>query len=172
MKRDELEKLLGEVENSKDIIDKIMTINGKDIENAKKSIPDLTGELQTLKAELAKYAAGGEKYIDATEFNRLKQFEVDTVGAKNRAEKENAVLELLKNNKASPKAEKLLLKAIALDDVEVADGKVKDGEKLITGLKTDYADFFVTEKIDGANPSPNPINPIDPDPFIEGFKKG
>mgnify|MGYP000863680981 CR=1 FL=1 len=172
MKRDELKKLLGEVENAGEIIDKIMEINGTDIENAKKPTETLTTDLDNLKAELAKYDVGGEKYVDATEFNRLKQFETDTVGQKTRAEKENAVLELLKSNKASPKAEKLLLKAIALDDLEVADGKIKDGEKIITDLKTDYADFFVTEKIDGVTPAPNPQQQTESDPFLEGFKKG
>lgn len=37
MKRQELKALLQDVENSGDIIDRIMEINGADIENAKKS---------------------------------------------------------------------------------------------------------------------------------------
>ena len=56
MKRQELKNLLHGVENSGEIIDAIMELNGADIENAKKSAgtehETLTAEIESLKAHI------------------------------------------------------------------------------------------------------------------------
>ena len=83
MKRQELKALLHGVENAGEIIDQIMEINGADIENEKKESGTgntalsrenerLKGEIESLIGQLKAYEKGGEKYLDAAEFQRLK----------------------------------------------------------------------------------------------------
>ena len=102
MKRQELKALLHGVENAGEIIDQIMEINGADIENAKKEksggnealnreIERLKGENGTLAEQLKAYEKGGEKYIDAAEFERLKTFETDTVARQKKEKQKGAV---------------------------------------------------------------------------------
>ncbi len=63
MKRQELKNLLHGVENSGDIIDAIMELNGADIENAKKNAgtehDTLTAEIESLREQLKAYGEGG-----------------------------------------------------------------------------------------------------------------
>lgn len=65
MKRQELKTLLQGVENAGEIIDRIMEINGEDIENAKKNAgtdsEKIAAENEQLKAQLKAFEKGGEK---------------------------------------------------------------------------------------------------------------
>ncbi|MCU7380845.1 phage scaffolding protein [Clostridiales Family XIII bacterium ASD5510] len=75
MKTEVLEGLLQGVENAKDIINKVMEENGKDIEAAKKDLHEVTVERDTLKEQLE------------TTQNALKEFEgVDADGLKAKIE--------------------------------------------------------------------------------------
>lgn len=154
MNRQELKALLHGVENAADIIDRIMEINGADIENAKKDknggnealnreIERLKGENGTIAEQLKAYEKGGEKYIDAAEFERLKTFETDTIARQKKEKQTGAVKALLKKNNAREDMLDLLLNGVSLDKIEVAeDGTVKDGETLVAGLKEKYAAGF------------------------------
>lgn len=155
MKRQELKNLLHGVENAGDIIDAIMEINGLDIENAKKGGQDetlnreierLKGENKSLAKELEDYREGGEKYVDAAEFARLKAFETETVSASNKQKRENAVKELLKKHNAKEDMLGLLLNGIPTESLELTeDGSLKDGDKLVATLKEKYAAGFSAE---------------------------
>ena len=157
MKRQELKALLHGVENAGEIIDQIMEINGADIENAKKTAGGgndaASRENERLKAandELAKqlkaFEKGGEKYVDAAEFQRLKTFETDTLAKQKKEKQSGAVRALLKKNNAREDMLDLLLNGVALDGIEFADdGTVKDGDKLISELKGKYSAGFVPE---------------------------
>ena len=157
MKRQELKALLHGVENAGEIIDQIMELNGADIENAKKAagggneslnreIERLKGENSNLAMQLKAYEKGGEKYIDAAEFERLRTFETDTLTKQKRDSQSNAVKALLKKNNARDDMLDLLMNGVSLDGVEIAeDGTVNDGDKLVAKLKEKYSAGFAAE---------------------------
>ena len=158
MERAELRDILKEagVENPSAAVNQIMKINGEDIEIAKKN-----AKVDTTKfVEIEKYNQLQNDYddlkkngIDSKEFERLQKFEQDTKANQTRAKKEQAVTDLLKENKASDKALKLLLKGVDLEKVELDEsGKIKDGKSIVDTLKGDYADFFIQEQKGGAHP--------------------
>lgn len=184
MKRQEVKALLHGVENAGEIIDQIMEINGADIENAKKEksggnealnreIERLKGENGALAEQLKAYEKGGEKYIDAAEFERLKTFETDTVARQKKEKQKGAVKALLKKNNAREDMLELLLNGVSIDGIEVAeDGTVKDGDKLVAGLKEKYAAGF-SEDAQGTGGAPfaktDPAGGTGGDGFNFGF---
>lgn len=162
MKRQELKNLLHGVENSSDIIDAIMEINGADVENAKKSVntSGLTaqieakdGKIAELEAVIKSYQKGGEKYVDNAEFERLKKFETDTLAAQKKDRQTAAVKKLLTDEHARDDMLELLLKGVDIDKIDVQDdGTVKDGANLVKGLKEKYAAGFNASAPTGGAP--------------------
>lgn len=165
MKRQELKALLHGVENAGEIIDQIMEINGADIENAKKEkgsgnealnreIERLKGENGSLAEQIKAYEKGGEKFIDAAEFERLKTFEADTIARQKKEKQTVAVKALLKKNNARDDMLDLLLNGVSLDRIEIAEnGTIKDGDKIVAGLKEKYAAGF-SEDANGTGGAP------------------
>ena len=149
MKRQELKTLLHGVENSGEIIDQIMELNGADIENAKKSAGTdyeaVVADRDKWKAEAEAYAKGGAKYVDPAEIERLKKFETDTKAAQKRATVEVAVNEMLTKNKVLPGYIKLMLKNLNADEVQLDDkGKVSAEyeKKYIADFKAECPEGF------------------------------
>lgn len=68
-----------------------------------------------------------------------------------RAAKESAYRELLKSAGVSEKRIDTVLRVSDLDCVEIADGKIKDADKLMQTIKTEWADFITSEHVDGAH---------------------
>ena len=175
MKRSEVLAKLEKVEGitdelKKEIVEFVMSENGKDIEKTKENFSDYETKLAEREQEIKEYQQGGKRYIDINEFNRLREFETKTMEKQTADVKSNAVLTWLKENKASEKALGLLSKAVDFSKVEVQDGKIKD-VSLLEPLKTDYKDFFVTETQGGVLPLPAGKS-MDVDPFLAGFKMG
>ena len=141
MKRQELKNLLQGVENAGEIIDRIMEINGEDIENAKKNAGTdyeaVVAERDKWKAEAESYGKGGAKYVDPAEIERLKKFETDTKTAQKRATVEAAVNEMLTRNKVNSTFIKLMLKNLNTDEV-----KLDDKGKVTTEYETEYMKAF------------------------------
>lgn len=73
-----------------------------------------------------------------------------------RAAKQAAYRELLKEAKVSEKRFDAILKVSDVDSFELEqNGKLKDEKKLLEGIKTEWADFIVTDAVIGAStPSP------------------
>ena len=179
MKRAELEALLQGVENAKEVIDKIMAINGTDIEAQKTAREQAETARNEAEAKLAEYAEFTPEKVKAfkafnpSEVEELRKYKAENETAQVRAKKETAVMELLKSNKASDKAAKLLIKGIDLNAVEFDEkGAVKDGTKIIEPLKSEYAEYFTTETTGGATAG-NPLgnNTKTDDPFLAGFNQ-
>lgn len=148
------QEFLKELGLADDVIAKIQAESGKEITALKSTADEWKSKHDNAQAELKKFDKGGEKYIDTAEIEALRKFKIDTETAQVRSKKESAVMSLLKDNKVSEKALKLLLKGVELDKIELSDdGKVKDADKIIAPIKTEYADFFVTEQPGGANPA-------------------
>ena len=157
MKRAEILKKLEGVENADEIVDFVMSENGKDIEKAKVDTTGFEQKIAELQTSLKQYEQGGEKYIDLNEFNRLKQFENDTKQNQIYEQKNKAVIDWLKTNKASEKALNLLAKTVDYNKIELEDGKIKN-EDVFKDIKNEYKDFFVETEQGGVIPSNTPVD--------------
>ncbi|HZJ77209.1 MAG TPA: hypothetical protein VFD52_00205 [Clostridia bacterium] len=177
MKRAELEVKLQGVEKAKDIIDFIMAENGKDITSLR---ADKEAAISSREEAIAKLAAFKEftpekveafNAFDPTEFEELKKYKADAETKAIVDKKTEAVLALLKENKASEKAAKLLIKGVDLNSVEFDEsGKLKNGEEIIKPLVEDFAEYFTTETQGGAEAATPPQEKSEPaDPFLAGF---
>lgn len=152
MKRAELEAKLQGIENAKDIIDFVMSENGKDIEALK----------TTHKTELARFdgidIAKLEDYkkFDTnilSEIEELRKFKTDTETAQVRAKKETAAMKILTEKGYNEKAAKLILKAERenVDGIELDEnGAVKNADKFFEPIGKNYADFVTKTETGGA----------------------
>lgn len=146
MNRASIEELLKSkgLENPNDVIDEIMRINGKDIEDMKKQV-------ETLQNKLNAYGQGGEKYIDPADYEALKTYKTESEQKQQKEARRTAVKNLLSENNADEKTSKILIDiAEAMDIKLTSDGKVKDGEKLIGDWKQKYGeDVFAASQPGG-----------------------
>ena len=145
------------------------------------TIDEIATERDSLKADAAKYKAEAErlgsvekdlikaqaKLEDAEktseklkslqdEFNTYK---ADVDAKATRAQKEKAYRALLTEAGVSEKRFDSIIKVSDLDKVELdKDGNVKDSKNIVNSLKTEWADFIVTEGVRGASTSNPPAN--------------
>ncbi len=123
-------------------------------------------ELADVKAKLAEAekkisdadSAGWEQKYTAlkSEYDGYKT-EVENKAAK--TAKETAYKKLLAEAGISEKRIASVMKVSDLDSVKMnADGTIQDSEKLIEGVKTEWADFIETKKEKGANVPKPPAN--------------
>lgn len=82
-------------------------------------------------------------------------FKSDQQAKETQAQKESVMTELLKEIGISEKRIKSVLKVTDLSAVEIEDGNIKDADTLKESLKTEWADFIVTEGSEGAK-TPTP----------------
>ena len=138
------------------------TVNGlKDERDGHKEkankLDDVTKELETLK----KANKGDDIY--KVKYEGIKE-EFDTF-KKNLAKKETtankrkAYMQLLKDANISEKRHEAILKITELDNLELGeDGKFKNNDELKKEIETEWADFKVTEKKQGAKIETPPAN--------------
>ena len=116
-------------------------------------------ELETAKSELEKFKSGDweKKYTDLkTEYEGYKQ---DVTTKETKAAKTAAYKKLLKEAGVSEKRFDTILKVTDLANIELdAEGAIKDSEKLTDGIKSEWADFIVTEGKKGAETAQPPAN--------------
>ena len=75
------------------------------------------------------------------------------------AKKESAYKALLKDAGVSDKRFDSILKVTSLDGIELGeDGKIKDAENLTKSIKSEWADFIVSENKQGAKTPTPPAN--------------
>lgn len=183
MKRTELQALLGEIDKS--VIDKIMDMNGLDIEATKAAYAD---DL----AELATYREGGKNFITASdreflagfkpdeyaaaknELDELRKFKSDLEQKTTQEAKNAAVEKLLEAANYDKKVVKLLATKVFEYEPEFDDSNaLKNGDAILTKLAAEYGDFKVVEKDGTFNPAPdNGGKKTETDPFVLGFTKG
>jgi hypothetical protein len=176
MKRSDVLSLLNGVANAKEICDSILDLHNAEMEEAKKNV-DMSQyvkkeDFDKLTAENKELKDGSAKFKD---YDELAKFKADTIATQEKAKKIEAVRSLLKSSRANEKVIPLLEKGIDIENVKLdKDGKIVDGDKLLSGLKTDYSDFFAKEEEKGASPAnPSPVKPggEQADPFLAGFEK-
>lgn len=179
MKRAELEALLQGVENAKEVIDKIMAINGTDIEAHKAAKETAEAERNELKTKLDEYAEFTPEKVTAfkafnpEEFEMLKKFKADTETAQEFAKKETAAMKILSDKGFSEKTAKLILKAEreSVNGIEFDEsGTAKNLSAFFEPIEKNYADFVTKTEQDGAKAATPPAQTTEPaDAFIAGF---
>lgn len=175
MNRSELRELLKEngIEApSKALLDEIFTMNNADINAEREKYKDYVSKEEFDKVQQELNVLKSNPTVPE-DYESLKQFKLDTEQKEIKAKKNDAIINLLKENKASEKALNLLAKAIDFDAIEFEeDGSIKGKDSIIEGLKSEYKDFFVVEKEGGATPKVKQNNPDNPKGITkEQYKK-
>ena len=166
MRRIDVSNLLKGVENSKEIVDAILDMHNAELTEAKEKSVDLTKYVE--KSKYDELEARLNKFKD---YDELVKFKEDTLKKELNVKKTDAVIALLKENNANQKAVKLLAKEFDIDSLELDEnGKIKNADDLIKGVKENYADFFTQEENGGVSPK-NPTNNDSPTITKEAFKK-
>lgn len=145
------------------------------------TIDEIAAERDTFKSDAAKYKAEAERLgsvekdlvkaqakLEEAEntSEKLKKlqdefntYKADVDAKATRAQKEKAYRALLTEAGVSEKRFDSIIKVSDLDKVELdKDGNVKDSKNIVNSLKTEWADFIVTEGVRGASTSNPPAN--------------
>ena len=166
MRRIDISNLLKGVENSKEIVDAILDMHNAELTEVKGKAVDLSNYV-----EKSKYDELETKLNKQKDYDDLVKFKEEALKKELNVKKNDAIISLLRDNKANEKAIKLLAKEFDLEHIELDDnGKVKNANDLIKGVKENYADFFTQEKDGGVNPK-NPNNNEPQSITKEAFKK-
>ena len=136
-------------------IDEIISMHSETVDGLKADVakykadadalPDVQKELNDLKA------SGGdweEKYTNVKK--EFDDYKAEQAGKEAKVAKEAAYRELLKTAGVDEKRIETVMKVTNLDDIKMADGKIKDADTLAGGIKTEWADFIPSDG--GKNP--------------------
>jgi hypothetical protein len=119
-------------------------------------LSDVQKELDDLKAA----GDGGYKEKYEKEHSDFEKYKADQAAKETRVAKEKAYRDLLKAAGVSDKRIDSVIKVTDLNSVELEGDKVKDAEKIMEGVKTEWADFIESSNTSGANtPTPPANNP-------------
>lgn len=146
-----------------DVASAINNAVGKEFVEKKRYNDKLT-EIDALKAEkhdAEDKATSAEKW--KTKYDAMKdEFEAykkDISAKESKATRSNAYKELLKQAGISEKRLDAVLKVSDIDSLEMGDdGKFKDSDKILEGIKSEWADFITTTEKKGAETSTPPTN--------------
>lgn len=90
-----------------------------------------------------------EKYDK--EHKAFEEFKKAVEGERTKASKTQAYKELLKKAGVSDKRIDSILRVTAIDEIELDDeGKIKDADKVVENIKSEWSEFIVTESQRGA----------------------
>ena len=129
----------------------------KELGEAKKSLEDAGKDSYKVKYEAVK--------------EEFEKYKTDVENKEKHTAKESAYRDMLKAAGVSEKRIDSVLKVSDVDGVELdKNGKIKDESKYVDNVKSEWADFIVTQSTQGANTATPPTNNQSAkDPFIEGF---
>lgn len=149
-------------EKFEEIVKAVNSAVGKEFVDKKRynekltEIDALKGEKQNAEDEVTKASKWKTKY-DALKED-FESYKNEISAKETRATRENAYTELLKQAGISEKRLATVLKVSDIDSLEMEDGKFKDADKLIEGIKEEWADFITTTETKGAKTSTPPTN--------------
>ena len=146
-----------------DVVNAINSAVGKEFVEKKRYNDKLT-EIDALKGEKQNAedkATSAEKW--KTKYDALKDdfeaYKKDITAKESKAARSNAYKELLKQAGVSEKRLDAVLKVSDIDSLEMGDdGKFKDSDKILEGIKTEWADFITTTETHGASTATPPSN--------------
>jgi hypothetical protein len=169
MKRAELEAL----GLTKEQIDSVMGMNGRDVEAAKGELAAVVAERDGLKKDIAARDTQIEDLRKAADGNEALQKQIAELQAENKSTKVNAAVEsaLVRAKARSVVAVKALLKGI--DTAEFSDdGTIKGLEEQIAALKSDENTKFLFDVQTQKKPSFKGVTPAEPgDPKPQGITR-
>lgn len=132
----------------------------KDLDKANK-------DLEEANAEIEKFKSGDWENKYKTIKGEYDNFKTETETKATKAKKENAFKQLLIDSGISDKRIASIMKVSGetVDSVELDDeGKIKDADKLAESVKTEWADFIVSQGTQGATTPKPPTNGGGDDP--------
>jgi len=111
-------------------------------------------KLPRVEKELAEFKANGGDYEE--KYNALKKefesYKSEQSAIAEKAAKESAYKEMLKNAGISEKRIASIMRVTNLSDIKLdKDGKLKDYDKLVDGVKSEWSDFIETKTEKGAD---------------------
>ena len=93
------------------------------------------------------------------EHKAFEEYKADVESERTKANKTQAYRELLKKAGVSDKRIDSILKVTAIDEIELDDeGKIKDADKVVENIKSEWSEFIVTESQIGARTENPPTN--------------
>ena len=129
---------------------------------------DALGDVQKELDKAVKNAEKLQKDLDAatpykekyeTEHKDFEDFKKGVEADKTKAKKSEAYKALLKKAGVSDKRFDAIVKVTSMDDIELDDnGEVKNADKLVESIKTDWSEFIVTKTTQGAPTETPPAN--------------
>lgn len=128
-------------------IDEIISMHSETVDGLKADVAKYKADAEALpgvQKELNDLKASGGDWEE--KYNNVKKefddYKAEQAGKEAKAAKETAYRELLKTAGVDEKRIETIMKVTNLDDIEMADGKIKDADTLSEGIKTEWADFI------------------------------
>lgn len=122
-------------------------------------VPDLEKQIESVSKELETYKSGDWENKYNTVNGEYTKYKADVEAKAVKSAKESAYKQLLLDAGISDKRIASVLKVSDIDGVELdKDGKIKDADKITENVKTEWADFIVTKREEGAKPANPPAN--------------
>lgn len=149
----ENDKLRGESENLKADAEK-QKANAEKLKAEADKLPAVEEEIKSLKEQLSESEKKHSDLEKEIEDYKTQQSEAATLAAK-----ENAYKEMLKEAGVSKKRIDSVLRVTNFDNVELdEDGKLKDRDKIVESVKSEWSDFIETKRTDGADVKKPPVD--------------
>lgn len=126
-----------------------------------KADADKLAETEKELKDLKNMVDGADSYKEQyeKEHKAFEEFKKGVEAEKSKAKKVDAYRDLLLKAGVSEKRIDAIVKVTSMDDIELDDnGEIKDADKRIEGIKTEWSEFIVTEKQRGANTENPPSN--------------
>lgn len=128
-------------------IDEIISMHSETVDGLKADVAKYKADAEALpgvQKELNDLKASGGDWEE--KYNNVKKefddYKAEQAVKEAKAAKETAYRELLKTAGVDEKRIETIMKVTNLDDIEMADGKIKDADTLAEGIKTEWADFI------------------------------
>ena len=131
--------------------------------NKYKDDSDKLSEIQKKYDDLKKVvdSQGDDPYKEKyeKEHKAFEEYKAGVESERTKANKTTAYRELLKKAGVSDKRIDSVLKVTAIDEIELDDeGKIKDADKVVENIKSEWSEFIVTESQRGAGTENPPRN--------------
>lgn len=122
-------------------------------------VPDLEKQIADMNKELETFKSGDWENKYNTVNGEYTKYKADVEAKAVKSAKEAAYKQLLLDAGISDKRIASVLKVSDIDGVELdKDGKIKDADKITENVKSEWADFIVTKREEGAKPATPPAN--------------
>ena len=144
-------------------IDEIITMHTETVDGLKADVAKYKADAETLPEKAQNDLEAGKKDSWKVKYEAVKEefegYKSEQTKKETRAAKEKAYRELLKQAGVSEKRLDTVLRVSDVDGVELDDkGAVKGSDKLVEGIKSEWADFITTTSTKGADTANPPAN--------------